>query len=472
MEVILIIDDEDYIRDELGSILESETRELLYASNGREALDILQTEKVDMALTDVRMPVMDGFEFIEKAKSLFPRLPIVTITAYASTETAIRALRLGAYDFITKPFSIDEVRNVVGHALLAQKLFNEIHYLRARLNKEYSLDNIIGQSPVMQKLFDIATRVSKSPCSVFLVGESGTGKDLVAQAIHHHSDRSQERFVPINCGSIPEGLLESELFGHVKGSFTGAIADKEGLVQAANGGTLFLDEIGDMPLSLQVKLLRLIQNKEIQKVGSTETLPVDVRIIAATHHDIASRIKAGAFRQDLYYRINVVEIEVPPLRDRQGDLSLLVNRFLKHYSETLKKNVVKISSEVRRVFLKYNWPGNVRELQNAIERAVALCEGDTVELGDLPRVFESIMSKGSIFSGTLSERLANFESKCIESSIEDNGHDLEGVSKELGVSLATLYRKMKKIKVDASSQKIVEIPVATETFQDENYSFL
>ena len=447
MENILIIDDEEYLRNELGHILEQPQRQIFYASNGLEGLDVLNNNDIDIVLTDLKMPKLDGFGFIEKAKAIEPSLPIITITAYASTEVAIRALRLGAYDFITKPFSIDEVQNIVAHALLAQKLFEEVHYLRSRLNKQYSMDNIIGQSIPMEKLFDTVSRVADKPCNVLLIVESGTGKDLVAQSIHHHSKRKDRRFVPINCGSIPEGLLESELFGHVKGAFTGAVSNKDGLVDAANGGTLFLDEIGDMPLSLQVRLLRLIQNRQIQKVGSTQTQNVDVRIIAATNQDLAANIMNGTFRKDLYYRINVVEIFLPPLREREGDINFLALHFLKNYSSLLNKDVSEISPEVLKIFQRYDWPGNVRELENAIERAITMCQGPRIEVSDIPRVIVDSVNQNPEMVGTLTERIDKFEARCIESTIKANDYNLEIAANELGVSIATLYRKIKKYNI-------------------------
>lgn len=444
MDVILIVDDEEYIRQELGEIITARDRKIIFAENGFVALEKMLETQIDLVLTDIRMPEMDGLELMRQVRGRWPNIPVITITAFASTETAVQALRAGAYDYVMKPFSIDEVRNIVGHALRAQHLFNEVNYLRGRLKETYSLDNIIGQCDAMQKMFDTVSRVAAAPCNILVTGESGTGKDLVAQAIHQRSPRSGGKFVPINCGSIPEGLLESELFGHVKGAFSGAVSDKAGLVQTANGGTLFLDEIGDMPMTLQIKLLRLIQNRQVQKVGSTEQEMVDVRIIVATNQDLEERIAQKAFRRDLYYRINVVEISLPPLRERGNDVSLLVSRFLNHYSDMLDKDIEQVSSDVMNVFMRYPWPGNVRELENAIERAVTLCRGNVIKLEDIPQSIVNYADEDSLSKGTLHQRVEKLELNCIQKSLVDNGNDLERTAEDLGVSLATLYRKLKK----------------------------
>jgi DNA-binding NtrC family response regulator len=462
MNTVLIVDDEDYIREELGSIIASDDRQVLLAADGAEALRILDAEKVDLVITDINMPNVDGFELIERAHEKRPALPIITITAYGSTQTAVRALKTGAYDFVTKPFSVEEISNIVAHTLQAAGMFNEINYLRGRLQKQYSLENIIGQCAPMQKVFDTITRVAPAPCNVLITGESGTGKELVAQAIHQKSPRHNKRFIPINCGSIPEGLLESELFGHVKGSFTDAVTEKQGLVQASNGGTLFLDEIGDMPTALQVRLLRVIQNRQVQKVGSTQLENVDVRIIAATNQDLAEKIEQKLFREDLYYRINVVEIKLPPLRERTGDIDLLASHFLKHYASILKKNIEHINPQVIKIFQRYSWPGNVRELENAIERSVTFCEHNTITLEDIPAHIRDHVDLNAPSAGSLGERMSLFEQECLVSALERNSMDLEATARELDVSMATLYRKLKKHNLPMNP-RIIELPPKTHT---------
>ena len=469
MDTVLIVDDEECIRHELAAIIEEKGRRLLSAGNGAEALEQLGSEKVDVVLTDIRMPVMDGFDLIKKTRQQWPSIPIITITAFASTETAVQALRAGAYDYVTKPFSIDEIRNVVSHALQGRRLFKEVNYLRGRLAQRYSLDNIIGQCPAMQRVFDTISLVASAPCNILITGESGTGKDIVAQAIHEHSPRNKGRFVPINCGSIPEGLLESELFGHVKGSFSGAVSHKEGLIQTANGGTVFLDEIGDMPLALQAKLLRLIQNKQVQKVGSTRQESVDVRIIAATNKKLDIQIAEKAFRKDLYYRINVVELALPPLRNRGGDICLLASHFLSCYSNLLSRKVNKFNPEVTKAFHRYPWPGNVRELENAVERAVTFCTSRIIELEHLPRAITDYLEDRMANGGLLQDRLANFEVNCLKAAMEANDHDLALTAKALGISLATLYRKMKKLNIHPGRRITAIAPESKSNQQLQHY---
>lgn len=445
METILVVDDERSMRDLLANIIGQEDRTIVFASGGKEALQELGRNKIDLILTDIRMPDMDGFELIRKTHETYPDLPIITLTAYASTETAVQALRAGAYDYVVKPFPIEELQKIVDHALRAQRLFQEVNYLRGRLAQRYSLDSIIGQSEPMQKVFETILHVAPAPCNVLITGESGTGKELVAQAIHHHSLRSEAKFVPINCSSIPEGLLESELFGHVKGAFTGAVSHKIGLVQAADGGTLFLDEIGDMPLALQAKLLRLLQNHRVQKVGSTEFETVDTRILAATNQNLTEKIKQKQFRSDLFYRLDVVEINLPPLRERSGDISILASHFLKHHSKSLGREIKELSPSVKKAFQLYPWPGNVRELENAIERAVTLCDGDIIELGDMPYNISDYTSREEAKNGSLQELLSLYERHCIRSALEATNYNISEAAENLGISPATLYRKLKKL---------------------------
>jgi two-component system, NtrC family, response regulator PilR len=306
------------------------------------------------------------------------------ITAFGTTETAVEAMKMGAYDYITKPFKIDEVRIIIGHALRSQALESENRSLKKELNREYSFQNLIGNSEPMHKVFEMIKRVSMAPTNVLITGESGTGKEVIAKAIHYNGPLKDKPFVPVNCGAIPETLMESEMFGHKKGSFTGAVADKVGLFEAADGGTIFLDEVGELPLTIQVKLLRAIQERVIRRVGSVEDTPVNVRIIAATNRDLEDMVSEGSFRQDLFYRLNVINIIAPSLRDRKDDIPTLANHFLKKYNERLGKSVAGISAEAMEQLKKYNYPGNVRELENVIERTVALESGATILPESLP----------------------------------------------------------------------------------------
>ena len=444
METILIVEDDQEMRDELASLVSHDGRKVIQAEDGKAALEIINEADIDLVLSDIRMPEMDGLELLQQARASRPETLFVMITAFASTRTAVTALRRGAYDYITKPFSIDEVRNSVDHALEKRRLFREIDYLRAALQERYSFENIIGKSKVMHRVFDLISMVAPVECNVLITGESGTGKEVVARAIHYQGPRAKGKFVPVNCGALPESLLESELFGHVKGAFTGALYEKRGLVQEADGGTLFLDEIGDVPVSVQVRLLRVLQNREIQKVGSTNLEKVNPRVIAATHQDLAARVKDGSFREDLFYRLNVVEIDLPPLRERAEDIPLLANHFLKRYAERVDKNVSKITSEVERAFRLYGWPGNVRELENAMERAVILCRGDAVTMADLPPAVRGSPPTGMGGTGSLDEQVAQSERYYIGRALEAQDGDPPRAARNLAISLSTLYRKMKK----------------------------
>ena len=338
-------------------------------------------------------------------------------------------------------------QDVTEQKLASETIKKAKERIRTLERQRYNLNNTVGQCPQMQRVFNVVSRVAPATCSILISGESGTGKDIIAEMIHRLSDRKNEKFVPINCGSIPEGLLESELFGHTKGSYTGADSTKEGLVQSANGGTLFLDEIGDMPLTLQVKLLRLIQNRQIQKVGSTNQEDIDVRIIAASNQPLAEKVVLKTFRRDLYYRINVIEIKLPPLRERGGDISLLMAYFLERYSKALGKKVATVAPEVAAAFERYPWPGNVRELQNAIERAVTFCQEETVTIDDIPSTITDYLADSSSMTGSIQQRLRRYELDCIKRTLESHNHDLNRSANELGISLATLYRKLKKFEL-------------------------
>lgn len=381
---ILVVDDEESIREFLDIMLRKEGYEVTLAEDGARAIELLKKKTFDLVISDLQMPQVTGMELLKHVRDNFPDLLFMMITAFGTTETAVEAMKMGAYDYITKPFKIDEVRIVIGNALKSKNLETENRVLKKELGKENSFQNIVGNSESMHRIFDLVRRVSQAPTNVLVTGESGTGKEVVAKAIHYNGPLKDRPFVTINCGAIPENLMESEMFGHKKGSFTGAVNDKSGLFEVADGGTLFLDEVGELPLSIQVKLLRAIQERIIRRVGATDDIKVDVRIIAATNRDLEKMVNDGTFRQDLYYRLNVIQIKTPSLRERRDDIPLLANHFLKKYNDRLGKNIGGISQEAMEMLKKYDYPGNVRELENIIERTVALEAGSTILPESLP----------------------------------------------------------------------------------------
>lgn len=381
---VLVVDDEESIREFLEIMLRKEGYEVTCAEDGQKALDIIKKKSVDLVISDLQMPNMTGIELLRQVRDQYPELLFMMITAFGTTETAVEAMKLGAYDYITKPFKIDEVRINIANALRSKNLEVENRTLKKELNKEYSFQNLVGNSETMHRIYELIKRVSQTPTNVLVTGESGTGKEMVAKAIHFNGPLKDRPFVTVNCGAIPESLMESEMFGHKKGSFTGAVADKSGLFEVADGGTLFLDEVGELPLSIQVKLLRAIQERVIRRVGATEDTKVEVRIIAATNRDLEDMVKTGAFRQDLFYRLNVINIRTPSLRERPEDIPALANHFLKKYNDRLTKTVGGISAEAMEMLKKYDYPGNVRELENIIERTVALEGGATILPESLP----------------------------------------------------------------------------------------
>lgn len=381
---ILVVDDEESIREFLEIMLKKEGYEVSTAEDGQKAKEILQKKSFDMVISDLQMPNVTGIELLKHVKESYPDTVFMLITAFGTTETAVEAMKMGAYDYVTKPFKIDEVRMNIANALRSQNLEVEVRVLKKELVKEYSFQNMIGNSSAMHAIFDLIKRVSHATTNILVTGESGTGKEVIAKSIHYSGPLKDKPFVTINCGAIPENLMESEMFGHKKGSFTGAVVDKTGLFEVANGGTLFLDEVGELPPSVQVKLLRAIQERIIRRVGATEDTKVDVRIIAATNRNLEDMVQKGTFRQDLFYRLNVINIKSPALRDRADDIPLLANHFLKKYNEKLGKNILSISEEAMDILKKYNYPGNVRELENMIERTVALEAGSTILPESLP----------------------------------------------------------------------------------------
>ena len=369
---ILVVDDEKSMCEFLEIMLKKDGYEVATTTSGEEALDLLDKNLYSMVLTDVKMPGVNGFDVLRKTKEVSPDTVVIMITAYGSPEGAVTAIKEGAYDYVTKPFRVEEVKLTIKKSLERSNLIRENILLRQAVEERYKFWNLIGKSPKMQRVYELVEKVSQTKANVLITGESGTGKELVAKAIHYNSDRKDQSFVTLNCGAIPENLLESELFGHMKGSFTGAIANKRGLLEMAAGGTLFMDEIGELPLPLQVKLLRVIQEREFKRVGGTEDIKVDVRIISASNQDLQQKVAQGSFREDLFYRLNVIQIKLPPLRERKEDIPLLVNHFVRKYSAETGKEIEGVTSEALELLLSYDFAGNVRELENIIERSITL----------------------------------------------------------------------------------------------------
>ena len=411
---ILIIDDEENFRHMLSVILKKEKYDIETASNGEEGLQKVADSAFDQILCDIRMPQMDGLEFLKEVQKMGVNTTIIMMSAYGTVDTAIEAMKLGAYDYISKPFKPDEIILTLKKAEERERLRRENEFLRKEIKKEFSFENIVSKNEKMQKIFEVIKKVAQYKSTILITGESGTGKELVARALHYNSDRSQNPFIPVNCGAIPENLLESELFGHEKGAFTDAIRTKKGLFEEADDGTLFLDEIGELPLQLQVKLLRVLQDGEIRRVGDSKPIQIDVRIIAATVKDLIKEVNEGRFRDDLFYRLNVFPIHIPPLRERKEDIPLLVTHFIKKYGLSLNKNVLGINPKALETLMNYRWFGNVRELENTIERAMVLADESNIELENLPIEIREFKEKVELASLVGEEHSIKKASKILE----------------------------------------------------------
>jgi DNA-binding NtrC family response regulator len=440
-DTILVADDEPSMRESLKVFLEEEGFSTLTAGDGVEASAILAREGADLVICDLMMPRMGGMELLRTLKEKDPEVPVIIMTGFGTIESAIEAIKAGAFDFITKPFKLDRLLIIIQNALEKRRLFHENRYLRQQLENRYSFANIIGKSPKMQEVFRLIEQVAASDSTIVIQGKSGTGKELVARAIHYNSPRKGRPFVSVNCGGLTESLLESELFGHLRGAFTGAIASKRGLIQEAQGGTLFLDEIGDMPPSMQVKLLRALQEGEIRPVGGTDLIKVDVRFISATNQDLAKAVEEGRFREDLYYRLNVITLTIPDLAERKEDIPLLVAHFLEKYSSAAKKELSGISPEAMAALMDYLWPGNVRELENCIERAVVLAKGKEILPRDLPASLRAGSEDRSI-RVRIPLTLAELEKEAIEKTLQYAKGNKALAAKLLGISERTLYRRL------------------------------
>lgn len=448
-ERILVVDDEDIIRESLCYILSNEGYQVDQAENGRAAYEKTLENYYDLVITDIEMPQMKGTELLEKVSAVTSSTSFIVITAYGSLDTAIKALRAGAQDYILKPVEFDELTIKIRRLFDLKRLLQENQMLRRELQRTYDFSKIIGKSPSMKSVFDMIQTVATTDSTVLITGNSGTGKELVARAIHYNSKRKNKPFIAVNCGAISENLIESELFGHKKGAFTGAISDKEGYIKAAEGGTLFLDEVSEMPLQLQVKLLRVLQERECTPVGSTVPFPVNIRFVASTNRNLMEEISKGKFREDLFYRLNVVDINLPSLKQRREDIPHLVDHFIDKYRTEMGKNVRGIENNALRALMNNEWRGEVRELENAIERAVIFATSDLISLQDLPdnlRNIKEIQVPEKI--GSLEEFMKRIEKEYILRALESYNYDKEKASAALNLGLSTLYRKIKDLEIE------------------------
>ena len=444
---ILIVDDDPDMRDMLRDILTDQSYRVETAQDGQEALKTLDTEPFFIVLTDLRMKGMDGLQLLHQVAKTHPECNLIMMTAFGTVETAVEAMRQGAFDYLTKPIKTDELLVTVDKAMREALLRREVEHLRQQVRHEFAFDQILGKSKPMREVFDLIRRVADSQTNILITGESGTGKELVAKAIHFNSPRKSAPFVPVNCAAIPEPLLESELFGHVKGAFTDAKSDKRGLFEEAQGGTLFLDEISEMPMMLQAKLLRAVQEREIRRVGATRAFPINLRIIAATNVNLAEEVKAKNFREDLFYRLNVIEIRLPPLRDRKEDIPLLVQGLLQKSIAAQQKSLHEIAESVLARLIDYQWPGNVRELENVIERAATLCQSQAITIADLPPVIREVRGEGQLVEDAVDRlvSLEELEHSYIQRILEKMGGNKYQAAQVLGIDRKTLYRKLGEI---------------------------
>jgi DNA-binding NtrC family response regulator len=443
---VLVVDDDLGMCGMLSDVLKEEGFSVHTTGESFEASKILKKEEFDVIVTDLKMKGLKGLDLLEVAHKVAPMTPVIIITAFGTIESAIKAMKMGAYDYITKPFQMDELVLTVRKALENRLLKKEVIRLRKEVESRYDFHQLIGKSPSMQKIYDLIERISDSLSNVLITGESGTGKELVAKAIHYNGVRKEGPFVAINCAAIPETLLESELFGYKKGAFTDAKSDKKGLIFEANEGTLFLDEITEMPLTLQAKLLRVIEEREVRPLGDTNSYPIDVRIISTSNRDIASLIQQGRFREDLYYRLKVIDIEMPPLRERKEDIPILVQHFIHKFSKELKKAVSSVSEDALKILLNYSWPGNIRELENIIQRAITLNQHEVILPEDLPAsIIQKIDEK--LFEKALEEKftLDQLEKEYIKRVLIETGGNKSKAAERLGLDRKTLYRKLEEL---------------------------
>jgi DNA-binding NtrC family response regulator len=451
---ILVIDDEPLMRITVQDALVGEGYEVVAAETGKKGSDLLRQNHTDIVITDLRLPDMDGIQILREVKSTYPSTQVILITAYGSIDSAVTAMKEGATDYLTKPFAMDELLLIIKRLLRMRQLEEENIELRKKIQERFGLEGLVGKSPPMLKIYDLIETVSQTDTTVLIQGESGTGKEMVANAIHLQSSRKNGAFIKVNCAALPETLLETELFGHEKGAFTGAIKQRKGRFEMAHRGTLFLDEVGEISPSVQVKLLRVLQEREFERVGGNETLAVDVRLICATQKDLKEEIKKGTFREDLYYRLNVVPITLPPLRERRDDVFLLADHFIDKYSKKMGKEIDSLSEEARMLLLKYSFPGNIRELENMLERAIALIKGRVIQAQDLP---EEVCGQTSPIRAIcekirgakpLTQAVSLFEKDYIQSILEKTKGKKGQAAEILGISRKTLWEKIKELEIE------------------------
>ena len=439
---ILVVEDEEVMRSILRQLLRDSGYDVFTANSAENAMQIFSENEISITLTDIKMSGKDGLELLDQIKAIEPEAIVIIMTAYSSVDTAVAALRKGAYDYVTKPFVNEDLLQTIKNAVTQQQLFKENRVLRRELRGRYDFSQIVGKSDGLRRVFDLVNKVAGTNANVLIQGESGTGKELVARSIHLNSDREDNPFLAVNCGALPESLLESELFGHTKGSFTGAVADKKGLFRSAAGGTIFLDEIGDMPPLLQVKLLRALQEHEVTPVGASIPVKFDARIIAATTKKLEAEVTDGRFREDLFYRLNVVEIDVPPLRERRDDIPLLIKHFLARAARERDAGEITVSKDAISALVNYDWPGNIRELENVIERAVILSSSE-IDLDGLPPKLSGNYPSG-VGRNSLNPTLDDLEKTYILEVLAAVDDDKTKAASILGIDLSTLYRKLKK----------------------------
>jgi len=447
---ILVIDDEAAQRDVLTGYLRKKGYKIFSASSGKEGIEITRSNPVDIILSDFKMPDLSGLDVLENVKKINPEISFVIVTAYGTVENAVKAMQLGAFDYISKPVDLDELDLMIERIIEHKNLKSENQLLKTQLQEKYKITSIVSQSQKMEEVINVAARVAESKANVLITGENGTGKEVLAKAIHYISPRKDAAFVAVNVPALTETLLESELFGHEKGAFTGADKMKKGRFEIAHGGTIFLDEVGDIPQSIQVKLLRVLQEHQFERVGGTEKIEVDVRIIAATNKNLEEKIKDQSFREDLYYRLNVVSVKIPPLRERKEDLVPMIESFIEKYCEENKKEKLEISKEAADVLMKYNYPGNVRELENIIERAVVLTRGKIITLNDLPmnvKGFKEEKTLATLGKETLTEQVEAIEKQLIFDALQESGGNQTKAGKLLGLTERNLRYKLKKYNI-------------------------